>query len=54
METQEPTLVGLMRGDNLPHLNALSEQEFDFDLDRLFEFGLARLLDGIAVLLKSG
>ena len=28
-------------------------QEYDFDLDKLFEFGLGRLLDGIAVLLDG-
>jgi hypothetical protein len=53
MQTQEQALVQLMRSDAFPHFTALAEEEFDLDLDRLFEFGLARLLDGIEPLLKD-
>jgi AcrR family transcriptional regulator len=31
----------------------LGEEEFDFDLDALFRFGLERLLDGVAVLVSQ-
>ena len=27
-------------------------QDYDFNLDQLFEFGLARILDGLAVLVE--
>jgi AcrR family transcriptional regulator len=53
MQTQEQALVQIMRSDAFPHFNALAEEEFDLDLDRLFEFGLARLLDGIEPLVKD-
>jgi DNA-binding transcriptional regulator YhcF (GntR family) len=52
MQTQEQTLVKIMHSDAFPHFSALAEEEFDLDLDQLFEFGLARLLDGIEVLLR--
>lgn len=54
METQEQALTRIIRGDAFPHFSALAEEEFDLDLDRLFEFGLARLLDGIGSLPASG
>jgi DNA-binding transcriptional regulator YhcF (GntR family) len=47
MTTQEPAFVQIMHSDAFPHFTALAEEEFDLDLDRLFEFGLARLLDGL-------
>lgn len=50
MRTQEETLARLVRSDAFPHFHALAEEEFDLDLDRLFEFGLARLLDGVELL----
>jgi hypothetical protein len=53
MQTQEQALVQIMRSDAFPHFNALAEEEFDLDLDRLFEFGLARLLDGIEPLVMD-
>jgi DNA-binding transcriptional regulator YhcF (GntR family) len=31
----------------MPNLTDMSQTDFEFDLDRLFEFGLARLLDGL-------
>lgn len=34
-------------------LRLLAEDDFDMDLDRLFEFGLARLLDGVAGSLRQ-
>jgi AcrR family transcriptional regulator len=53
MQTQEQTLVRIMRSDAFPHFTALAEEEFDLDLDRLFEFGLTRLLDGIEPLVSG-
>jgi AcrR family transcriptional regulator len=50
MRTQEETLARLVRSDAFPHFQALAEEEFDLDLDLLFEFGLARLLDGVELL----
>jgi AcrR family transcriptional regulator len=53
MQTQEQTFGRLMSTDAFPHFTALVDQEFDLDLDRLFEFGLARLLDGIELLVNA-
>lgn len=35
-------------------LRAAMAADMDVDLDSLFEFGLVRLLDGLAVLLEAG
>jgi DNA-binding transcriptional regulator YhcF (GntR family) len=35
-----------------PHFQQLVETDFDLDLDTLFEFGLARLLDGLEPLMR--
>jgi hypothetical protein len=35
-------------------LGYVAEQGFDFDLDRVFEFGLQRLLDGLAARHEPG
>jgi AcrR family transcriptional regulator len=53
MLTQEQALVSIMSNGALPHFAALAEEEFDLDLDQLFEFGLARLLDGIEILVRA-
>ncbi|MFF5294257.1 TetR/AcrR family transcriptional regulator C-terminal domain-containing protein [Paractinoplanes globisporus] len=47
METQEPTFLDHLADGGMPHFRELVAQEFDFDLDTFFEFGLARLLDGL-------
>ena len=36
-----------------PLFQRLISQEYDFSLDEIFEFGLQRLLDGLAVLIKE-
>ena len=41
-----------LRTGDLPVLSRVTEQEYDFDLDTLFEFGLQRVLDGYAVLIE--
>lgn len=46
MSTQQEQFAAIVAG-SMPHLARLVEQDFDFDLDALFEFGLARLLDGL-------
>jgi DNA-binding transcriptional regulator YhcF (GntR family) len=53
MQTQEKTFLTIMQSGALPHFRALAEEEFDLDLDSLFEFGLARLLDGIEPLVRA-
>ena len=51
LDSQEPAFTS-MTGD-LPHFQQFATEPFDFDLDRLFEFGLARLLDGVAGLIAQ-
>lgn len=48
---QEETIGAMLGG--LPGFQAFTDEPFDFDLGRLFDFGLARLLDGVAVLISS-
>ncbi|MCU7820713.1 TetR/AcrR family transcriptional regulator [Kitasatospora sp. DSM 101779] len=53
MATQEPALLALMATGRFPMLERHVTGGYDFDLDRLFEFGLQRILDGIAVLIDG-
>jgi DNA-binding transcriptional regulator YhcF (GntR family) len=53
IETQEPELRSLLRSGRYPAFEFITSQEFDLDLDRLFEFGMRRLLDGFEVLLRQ-
>lgn len=50
MASQEPALLAALAGDRFPRMRRLATTGYDFDLDDLFEFGLQRLLDGLAVL----
>jgi AcrR family transcriptional regulator len=52
LETQVGTLEGLIDAGPLVHFRELTEKGFDFDLNRLFEFGLARLLDGLSLFVE--
>jgi AcrR family transcriptional regulator len=52
MATQEEQFAAIVAG-SMPHLARLADQDFDFDLDGLFEFGLARLLDGLAAFVQD-
>ena len=52
MDTQEAPLRELASTGS-PLLRIALQEEFDFDLDRLFEFGLARLLDGLEPYLRG-
>ncbi|WP_234359305.1 TetR/AcrR family transcriptional regulator C-terminal domain-containing protein [Plantactinospora sp. BC1] len=47
MDSQQARLAELAAAGS-PLLRMALRNDFDFDLDRLFEFGLARLLDGLA------
>jgi DNA-binding transcriptional regulator YhcF (GntR family) len=42
------SLEEMFSAERFPMLGYVAEQGFDFDLDRVFEFGLQRLLDGLA------
>ncbi|MET9463886.1 TetR/AcrR family transcriptional regulator C-terminal domain-containing protein [Streptomyces sp. NPDC006544] len=48
MDTQEPVLLAILDTGRFPALSCLAEAGYDLDLDALFEFGLQRLLDGLA------
>ncbi|MFH9954019.1 TetR/AcrR family transcriptional regulator C-terminal domain-containing protein [Streptomyces roseolus] len=53
MDAQEPAFRATLEGGRYPALARLARAGYDFDLDGLFEFGLQRLLDGLAVLLDE-
>ncbi|MGK4585737.1 TetR/AcrR family transcriptional regulator C-terminal domain-containing protein [Kitasatospora sp. HPMI-4] len=52
LDTQEPALDAILAAGDFPIMQRLTRTGYDFDLDGLFEFGLQRILDGIAVLLE--
>jgi AcrR family transcriptional regulator/DNA-binding transcriptional ArsR family regulator len=54
MDGQEPALLEVLADGRLPLLSRLAEAGYDLNLDELFEFGLQRLLDGLAVRLARG
>ncbi|MDQ0994271.1 TetR/AcrR family transcriptional regulator C-terminal domain-containing protein [Streptomyces sp. V3I7] len=54
MDTQEPAFLALLATGRFPELSRLARAGYDLDLDALFEFGLQRLLDGLAPLLDEG
>jgi AcrR family transcriptional regulator len=47
MESQFGVFTTLMQANGMTHFQQLTGEPFDLDLNSLFEFGLARLLDGI-------
>ncbi|MFF4429463.1 TetR/AcrR family transcriptional regulator C-terminal domain-containing protein [Streptomyces sp. NPDC001513] len=53
MDTQEPALLAVLGTGRFPALSRLAAAGYDLDLDALFEFGLQRLLDGLAPLLDE-
>lgn len=54
LDTQEATLQELVSsGSPLLRMARQNDFDFDFDLDKLFEFGLARLLDGLQPYLQG-
>jgi hypothetical protein len=48
MQSQEKTMATVLASGRIPMLSGIATQP-DVDLDRLFEFGLQLLLDGLAV-----
>ncbi|HZE40594.1 MAG TPA: TetR/AcrR family transcriptional regulator C-terminal domain-containing protein [Stackebrandtia sp.] len=48
IETQEDALLELIADGRYPTFEHVITREFDYDLDAVFEYGLARLLDGVA------
>ncbi|QNT91163.1 GntR family transcriptional regulator [Streptomyces griseofuscus] len=54
MDTREPELLDILANGRFPVLSRLATAGYDLDLDALFEFGLQRLLDGVAALLDQG
>lgn len=50
----EPQVGAVFTSGEFPMLGYIAEHGFDFDLDRLFEFGLQRLLDGLAARFEPG
>ncbi|MFF7494715.1 TetR/AcrR family transcriptional regulator C-terminal domain-containing protein [Streptomyces rubiginosohelvolus] len=53
MASNELRLAEIQAAGSYPNLSTLfGEEEFDLELDTLFEFGLARLLDGVASLIE--
>lgn len=53
MDTQTTNFMKLMGSGQLPRFQELTTTGFDYSLDQLFEFGLARLLDGLAVFVDA-
>ncbi|WP_205633774.1 TetR/AcrR family transcriptional regulator C-terminal domain-containing protein [Labilithrix luteola] len=49
MNAQEHQLRSVITNDRFPTLARMLEIQYDFDLDKIFEFGLQRLLDGLVV-----
>ncbi|MFI5666054.1 TetR/AcrR family transcriptional regulator C-terminal domain-containing protein [Streptomyces sp. NPDC051704] len=52
-DTQEPALLEILATGRFPALSRLAAAGYHLDLDALFEFGLQRLLDGLASLLDE-
>jgi DNA-binding transcriptional regulator YhcF (GntR family) len=49
MDTQQGRLAAILHNGSYPLMaRAISDENLEFDLDRLMEFGLQRLLDGLA------
>ncbi|GAB2618625.1 GntR family transcriptional regulator [Paractinoplanes abujensis] len=53
LQTQSGLLTGMIDSGAIDHFRELTEHGFDFGLDQLFEFGLARLLDGIDLFVQA-
>ncbi|MEU8813497.1 TetR/AcrR family transcriptional regulator C-terminal domain-containing protein [Actinoplanes sp. NPDC048796] len=53
MDTQATTLTEVMDTNRMSHFQQLTEEGFDFGLDLVFEFGLARMLDGLSLFVQA-
>jgi AcrR family transcriptional regulator len=52
VEAQAPAMTEILATGPFPVMSRITREPIDLDLESLFEFGLARLLDGIAVLIE--
>jgi DNA-binding transcriptional regulator YhcF (GntR family) len=52
LDRQEPSLRALIEDGQFSTLGRVLGRPYDFDLDVLFEFGLQRMLDGLAILVE--
>ncbi len=53
MSTQQDEFLTVLRGGEFPMIGRLFTEDLELDLDALFEFGLARLLDGLERYLRE-
>ena len=53
LQTQEAEFWSTLPPGGYPLFRRLISQEYDFSLDQIFEFGLQRLLDGLAALVRQ-
>lgn len=53
MESHHGTLTTVVDTHQMTRIQELTRTNFDFSLDRLFEFGLARLLDGLTQFVEA-
>jgi hypothetical protein len=53
IETQEFDIGEVLASGRFPTFEYVVQQQFDCDLDAVFEYGLQRLLDGIEVKLRT-
>src|SRR5262249_38980181 len=53
LHAQEPRLRAIVDAGNFPVFLRHVSQDYDFSLDELFEFGLSRMVDGLAALLDE-
>lgn len=53
MDTQEAVMLRIVESGEFPVFERTVRSGYDFDLDSLFEFGLQRLLDGIAAMIAK-
>jgi DNA-binding transcriptional regulator YhcF (GntR family) len=54
MQAQEPRFRAISDAGRFPVFTRYVAQDYDFSLDELFEFGLGRMLDGLAALPHGG
>lgn len=53
LHAQKPRLRAIAAAGRFPVFTGYVSQDYDFSLDKLFEFGLSRVLDGLAALLDE-
>lgn len=54
VENQDSNVEDMFNPENFPMLGYVAEVRFDFNLDHVFEFGLQRILDGLAARFEPG